>query len=102
MKVTIKRIAIGFAPAMLGFACFFVYQTTIGYTSGAIALISFLGPFLIISQQLSIVGFVLCLLLTTALVIPHIVWQRWYTAILALIGGYIWCFIGLVAAGASA
>jgi hypothetical protein len=101
MNNILKRTAIGFLPIIFGFTIFIIYQTTEHYTPVGVAFISCLGPPLLIVQHLPITDFILILLLTITLILPNFFWLKWYTAIIAIIGAYIWCIAGMIAVGAS-
>jgi len=87
-------------PVIVGMGTFILYACATQHCTLSLTIICLSGPILGFQQHPSLqwgclaVGSILFMLTPVAL-------YRWYTFILAMLAAFFWCFMGLMAAGAS-
>jgi hypothetical protein len=99
MKIA-KQVVMRIWPILVGMIAFMVMQLM---QSDSLAIVPFyaLGPFLGIMQQLPLLQWIPMLVIGILLMATHIAWPKWYTAIVSMGAAYLWCYMGMGAAGAS-
>ena len=100
MKKILKEIAIRPLPAALGLVAYLIYAPIWGHPL-KYAVTDCLGPIILFLQHVPLWSCILFTVGSLALISAHIIWRKWYTAPISFLGGFAWCYLGMLAAGIS-
>ncbi len=99
MKI-IKQIVARTWPFAAGMAVFMIVAIMKGDRVGIIPLYVVV-PIFGFWDHLLVPEWVFGMTASVLLLGVHVAWPRWYTAILSAVGGYVWCYLGMLVTGES-
>ena len=95
MKI-LRTVLIRIWPPILGVFAFVAFSCVVHGDTITTALGNCLGPII----GLPALQWVLVMIAGVVMMATHIAWPKWYTALISVVTGYVWCYIGMGAAGA--
>ena len=95
MKI-LKTVLIRIWPPILGLLAFVVFSCVVHGEPVSAATHYCLGPIL----GMPAFQWILVTIVGIVMMASHIAWPKWYTAIISVAAGYLWCYMGMGAAGA--
>ncbi len=97
----LKPILIRIWPPVLGMFAFIAFSCIVHGQAVLAAGSNCLGPIIGLQQGLPAVQWILVMIVGVVMMASHMAWPRWYTAIISVVAGYLWCYMGMGAAGAA-
>jgi hypothetical protein len=96
----LKTVVIRIWPLIVGLVAFVVFSCVVHGDTVATATGNCLGPIIGLQQGLPAIQWIVILIAGVVMMASHVAWPRWYTAIISVAAAYLWCYMGMGAAGA--